>query len=298
MIITTMDLGSNSFRVLQYDCKTDQFLGEFDKTVGTADGLKKSGIISKEAQTRVINAINEAKHQLIFDPSKVVAVTTQAMRAANNSEEVIQNIFKETGIKFTIIDGEIEAKLTLLAIKQALKREKIDNKKFVALDIGGGSTELIIVDDEVQVQSFAYGIVTLSQSDKRDKELADLKKLVSQYIQSKDLKEYNFIATAGTPTTIAAVMHGLNYQTYDKQIINGTKVNLSHILAVQNELLSLSETQLEEKVGTGRSHYIDTGIEIFKLFYTTLEKEQSMVFDDGLREGVAINYCLEHLHRL
>lgn len=298
MIVTAIDLGSNSFRVLQYDCKKDLFVGEFDKTVGTADGLKQSGIISKEAQERIINAINEAKKKLIFDPSKVIAVTTQAMRAANNSEKVIENIYNETGVRFTIIDGKKEANLTLLAIKQALKRENIENEKFVALDIGGGSTELIIVDSAVEVESFPYGIVTLSQSDKRDEELAHLKNLVEKQIKLKDLKEYTFIATAGTPTTIAAVMHGLNYQTYDKQIVNGTKVSIDDAINVQSELLALDEKALEEKVGMGRSHYIDTGIEIFKLFYTTLQKEESIVFDDGLREGVAINYCLEHLHRL
>jgi exopolyphosphatase/guanosine-5'-triphosphate,3'-diphosphate pyrophosphatase len=94
------------------------------------------------------------------------------------------------------------------------------------------------------------------------------------------------------------MMHNMSYASYNKHIINGTQVGLEDALKVQEYLLSLDEKELEIKVGTGRTSYIDTGIEIFKLFYNVLEKKESIVFDDGLREGVAINSCLERLHRL
>jgi exopolyphosphatase/guanosine-5'-triphosphate,3'-diphosphate pyrophosphatase len=294
-IITAIDLGSNSMRMLMMDCKTLDTLGEFEKTVGTADGLGETGNITDEAQNRIISALNEGIEKLKFDPTSAVAVTTQAMRIAKNQKEVLENIQKNTGVMFHVIDGEKEASLTLLAIEYALKRHNLPSKKFIALDIGGGSTELIIVDNNTRVKSFPYGIVVLAQSNDRNIGLNSLKNEMIQYLNEIDidLSSYSFVATAGTPTTIAAMMHKQTFATYNKHIVNGTEVSLINIDEVQNYLNSLNQEELEIKVGTGRTHFIDTGIEIFKLVYTILGKNSSVVFDDGLREGVAIDKCLK-----
>jgi exopolyphosphatase/guanosine-5'-triphosphate,3'-diphosphate pyrophosphatase len=294
-IITAIDLGSNSMRMLIMDCKTLETLGEFEKTVGTADGLGETGNITVEAQNRIISALNEGIEKLKFDPTTAVAVTTQAMRIAKNQKEVLENIQKNTGVMFHVIDGEKEASLTLLAIEYALKRHNLPSKKFIALDIGGGSTELIIVDNNTRVKSFPYGIVVLAQSKDRNIGLNSLNDEMIQYLNEIDidLSSYSFVATAGTPTTIAAMMHKQTFATYNKHIVNGTEVSLINIDEVQNYLNSLNQEELEIKVGTGRTHFIDTGIEIFKLVYTILGKNSSVVFDDGLREGVAIDKCLK-----
>lgn len=294
MKIITIDLGSNSLRVLKYDCTTHQTLGEFEKTVGTADGLAKNGNISDEAIGRIINALNESIEKLNYEPSKVVAVTTQAMRVAKNNVEVIEKIKVATGITFQIIDGEKEANLTLLAIRYALKREKLPNDEFLLLDIGGGSTELIVVSkNNVITKSFPFGIVTLTQSTDQKDDFFRLKNEVEEFLKNGkiDIKNFSFISTAGTPTTICAVSLGMDYQTYDKTKVNGTKLYIYDVCKIQQEFQNLKEEELKQKVGTGRTAYINTGIEIFKLFFEILDKEYSIVFDDGLREGVALDFC-------
>lgn len=292
-IITSIDLGSNSFRVLRFDCETCSSFMEYEKTVGTADGLAKTGKISNGAIKRIICAIQESKDKLLYEPSEAIAVTTQAMRVAKNNLEVLKKIKTQTGVNFQIIDGEKEANLTLLALQYALKREKLPSNKFVLLDIGGGSTELIIFNcEEKKIKSFPFGIVTLSQSKNKIKELTDFENEVNKFVDTFDFSEFSFIATAGTPTTIAALKHGLEFATYDKTIVNGTKLYLEDLESIQSKLQLLSSDTLIKKVGEGRDAYIDTGVDIFKLFYKTLKKEFSIVFDDGLREGVAINHCL------
>lgn len=290
--ITTIDLGSNSYRVLQYDCLKNISIGEFETTVGLADGLSATKKISDEAIQRVIKAINKSKEKLQFDPTQVVAVTTHAMRKALNSKEVIKILQEKTGVLFQVIDGEFEAKLTLLAMKYALKREKIKTNKFFLLDIGGGSTELIYSDSKNEIlKSFSYGIVTLSQSSDKIKELEMFQKEVEKFITPIDTKEAIFISTAGTPTTLAALKHGLNYKTYDKTIVNGTRLDQKEVLQRKKYLQNLSKEQLIQEVGSGRDDYIDAGISIYLLFFKILGIQESIVFDDGLREGVAINYC-------
>ena len=296
-MIFSIDLGSNSFRVLEYDCSTHAILNQFETVVGTADGLTKTGKISNEALQRIINAITLAKEKFNFDPTKVQAVTTAAMRNAANSQEILNSIQSQTGVHFKIIKGDEEARLTLLAMQYALKREKIDSSRFILVDIGGGSTEIMISDQGTNtMKSFDLGIITLTQALNKEKAFEIFSNDVQKYIQSLkiDPNEFQLIATAGTPTTIAALKHGLNYSTYDSKIINGTQVNLEDLDFYKKLLLSLNQEEANALVGTGRHDYMEAGIDIFKKIYQILSKSHSIVFDDGLREGVAINYCLKN----
>lgn len=291
-VITAIDLGSNSFRVLQYDCNAKKQVDQYEIAVGLADGLQQTGEISQEAIGRVLKAIEESISKIGYDPSKAIAVTTQAMRAAKNSAQVIDTIDQKSGIKFNIIDPEKEAMLTLLAMQTALEREQIKSEDFLLLDIGGGSTELIIFQNAKEtIVSFPFGIVTLAQSSQKEKDFKSLEKEIRNFIEKKSIENSTFVATAGTPTTLAALKCGLNYKTYDKEIINGTTLNLEEITCFKEELRALSKEELIERVGSGRDDFIDTGIMIFSLFYKILNKESSIVFDDGLREGVAIESC-------
>jgi exopolyphosphatase / guanosine-5'-triphosphate,3'-diphosphate pyrophosphatase len=294
--ITAIDLGSNSYRVLKYDCIQNKTVAEFETTVGLADGLSKTQKISDEAVFRVLNAIHKSIETLQFDPTKAVAVTTHAMRKALNSYKVIQKLQEQTGVLFQIIDGDTEAKLTLLAMKHALKREKIKADKFFLLDIGGGSTELIYCQgDKEVVKSFSYGIVTLSQSYDKQQELQKFQVELELFLESLDKTDVIFISTAGTPTTLAALKNGLNYKTYDKTIVNGTRLDKEEVIKRKEYLQALSKEQLIKEVGSGRDDYIDAGISIYLLFFEVLGIRESIVFDDGLREGVAINSCTKIL---
>ncbi len=296
--IATIDLGSNSFRVLIYDCLNNEIINEYNEVVGMADGLNQTGLISPEAQQRVVNAINTSTQKLNYDPTKAVCVTTAAMRLAKNSDEVLDFFKKECNVQFSIIDGKEEARLTLLAVKYALRREKIPTSKFILLDIGGGSTEIIVnIDDEFFSHSFNFGIVTLTQKylsyDNLIKELENHKKDIKLFLDefNLNLKEFTFVATAGTPTTIAAIKLGQDFFHYDRTIVNGTKVNLEDLENSLEIFKNSSQETIVKLVGKGRIEFIEIGIYIYRAIFEVLEKNESIVLDDGLREGVAINYC-------
>lgn len=300
--ITTIDLGSNSFRVLIYDCLNHKILDEYQEVVGMADGLVTTGIISEEAQERVINAIELSSQKLQYNPSTAICVTTAAMRMADNSQKVLDTFKEKTGATFRIIDGVEEARLTLLAIKYALKREKIDSSKFILLDIGGGSTEIIVNDGkDYTSHSFNFGIVTLTQKHFNQEALAEylsLKKLeIQNFLLTLEinLNEYTFVATAGTPTTIAAIKLGQDFFHYDKDKINGTKVTLEDLSDCLDIFHNANEDEIRNLVGSGRVEFIEIGIYIYKAIFEVLEKDTSIVLDDGLREGVAIDQCLFHI---
>ncbi|MCG3658466.1 Ppx/GppA phosphatase family protein [Aliarcobacter butzleri] len=301
--IVTIDLGSNSFRVLKYDYKNHKIISEFNEVVGMADGLVETLNISKDAMIRVINAINKASQDLNFDPKDAVCVTTAAMRKALNNKEVLSFFEEKTGAKFSIIDANEEARLTLLAVKYALKREKINSENFVLLDIGGGSTEIVVnTDQKYEAKSFDFGIVTMTQKSIKkedlEKDLNDRKIQIKEFLTSLriDLKDYSFVATAGTPTTIAAIKLGQDYFSYDRNIVNGTKVNLNDLEDSLKIFKSHSKDELTKLVGQGRVEFMEVGTYIYKMVFEVLQKDESIVLDDGLREGVAINYALNKVN--
>ncbi|MDD2896384.1 MAG: exopolyphosphatase [Aliarcobacter sp.] len=296
--IVTIDLGSNSFRVLKYDCKNHKIISEYNEVVGMADGLVDTGIISEEAIQRVIKAISHSIEVINYNPSDAVCVTTAAMRKASNNKEVLEYLKEKVGTSFSIIDGNEEARLTLLAVKYALKREKINSEKFVLLDIGGGSTEIIVnTNDKYEAHSFDFGIVTMTQKYLKHidlhNDLDNRKNEIKRFLDSLniDLKDYSFVATAGTPTTIAAIKLGQDFFSYDRNIVNGTIVNLEDISNSLNIFKNLSKEDISKLVGRGRVEFIEVGIFIYKMIFEVLDKNESIVLDDGLREGVAINYC-------
>lgn len=294
-----IDLGSNTLRVLAYDCSTGKQISEYEKVVKTADGLAEHGLINDEAIARILSALKEAQKKIDFSSHLLKAVTTEAVRRASNSDEVLSQIKKETGVIFDIISGEEEARLTLQAVKHRLSKLQYASDTFVLVDIGGGSTELIFqYENEVISKSFPVGIVTIAQTfktleniqDALADEMMEMQIFCTQIYASKGPINA-FVATAGTPTTVAAMKLGQNYESYDASKINGTSLDTDELDFYLKQLLSLPFEEREITVGTGRSDLIAAGILIYKQLYIMLEFESCVVIDDGLREGVALEGC-------
>jgi exopolyphosphatase/guanosine-5'-triphosphate,3'-diphosphate pyrophosphatase len=293
--MVAIDLGSNTLRIVKYDCVTKQILATYEKIVRTADGLIHTNKISDEAIERIIEALKEAKQMIEFE--KIKAYATQAMRMASNKKEVIQKIKDATNVEFQIISAQEEAYYTAIAAHSTLK-QKFHYKNMFLVDIGGGSTELILHSKKgIISESFEIGIVTISQKYKSIEAL--------EYGIRKDVKPFrdfiNFIkksnkidifcATSGTPTTIAALKIGLNAKTYNPSKIDGIKINLNDLDYWQNELLKMGAKKREEMVGVGRGDLIVSGIMIFKEIFRLGEFDECVVCDAGLREGIALEYC-------
>ena len=295
MQVIAIDLGSNTIRVLKHDCTQNKRVAEYEKIVRTAEGLSTTGIIGKKAIANIIDGLLEAKEQIGFDTYKIKAVTTQALRVANNAKEVLETIKDKTGVEFEVINGEKEALLTLNAVKFRLEQLNINNN-FVLIDIGGGSTEIsYYLDGKVVSKSFPIGIVTVAN---RAKNLDDIYTIIDG--ESKEMAEFSvkyknldlqFVATAGTPTTIAAMKLGLAYETYDSNLINGVTLEYSEVDIYLKKLLNMSKQEREILVGVGRDDLIVAGIVIFKKLFEILKQKEVIVIDDGLREGVALSMC-------
>lgn len=293
-----IDLGSNSLRFIQYNCETKKFGHEYETIVKTAELLHSDGIISSGAVERILKGFDEAFKRFDFNANECVAVTTEAMRKASNAKEVLAYIKEKTLIDFTIIGAKKEASLTLLAVNNRLETLGFRGS-FLLIDIGGGSTEVIFKKGNLsESRSFPLGIVTMASKyptkELLKKALEDELKEINTYVQSYYAKEGKpdfFVATAGTPTTIASFLQGMNYDNYDKNRINGSTLNRFDCQKALDELLSLSFEERAAYVGVGREDLIIAGVLIYEAFFELFDYENSVIIDDGLREGLAIQTC-------
>lgn len=290
-----IDLGSNTIRFIEYDGV--HWGNRFEKIVRAAESLHDTGMIGENAIVRILNAIDEAHAHLDFSNQEIVAVTTAAVRMAANAHEVLDRIHRQSGIRFTIIDGDTEAKLTLLAVQNRLNQLNLTGNRFILADIGGGSTELIYVDHgNTNATSLGVGIVTMSEKAADELELHHLldafEEQVREYINSVPIKEKldMLVLTAGTPTTIAAYRMGMNYTSYNPEKINGYKLTDEDCLQTYTELMDMEESQRAYYVGVGRERLIATGIMMVHRLFKGVNLFEAIIVDDSLREGVAINY--------
>ncbi|MCK4441842.1 MAG: phosphatase, partial [Sulfurovaceae bacterium] len=258
-----------------------------------------TGLISIKAQNRIIDAINQAKEQIDFSDTTIKAVTTEALRRAKNGQEILNGIKEQTGVEFNIINGDDEARYALIATQNRLKLLGLDISSFMLADIGGASTELIFYyGDKVISKSFSIGIVTVTQSFHSLVEISNAipalmeeMRLFCQDIYNKYGKVDRFIAVAGTPTTIASMKQGLTYNSYDSNKIHGTILTRQDLVTQLERLLSMDIKKRQETVGVGREDLIASGVLIYEELYNIGGFNESIVIDDGVREGVAFDMC-------
>lgn len=151
-----IDLGTNTFHLLIVEGAETLFNTSIPAKIGM--GGISQGVISEEGIQRalvVLRNFREIIDNQVVPIERVFATGTSAIRNAGNKEEFIQRVLDETGIKIQIISGDEEAELICLGVKQAMNIPETS----MIMDIGGGSVEFIICNDEKVFwkQSFEIG---------------------------------------------------------------------------------------------------------------------------------------------
>jgi exopolyphosphatase/guanosine-5'-triphosphate,3'-diphosphate pyrophosphatase len=168
--LAAIDIGSNAVRLL------------FIHVYETEDGYKyvkdalyrvplrlgedvfSKGKLSKSKTKDFINTMVAFKKLIkVFEPIEYMACATSAMRDASNGKEVLSKIYKKTGLKVKIISGQEEADILFSNHIEKLQPDPKQNYLFI--DIGGGSTELILISKGEMIDRKSFNIGTLRLRD-------------------------------------------------------------------------------------------------------------------------------------
>ncbi|MEO6883371.1 MAG: exopolyphosphatase [Bacteroidia bacterium] len=163
MRIAIIDLGTNTFNLLIAEIFPDGHKRIFNTKVSVKLGegaINKGFIAAVPFQRGIIALIEYKKIILEHRVEKIISIATSAIRSASNGKEFIQEAKKNAGIDIEMISGDREAELIYYGTRKALN---IGNSNALIMDIGGGSTEFIIANNEkiVWKKSFLLGAARL-----------------------------------------------------------------------------------------------------------------------------------------
>jgi len=146
--IGIIDLGTNTFNLLLTEVKEQNYkiLYKNKIAVKLGEGGITKGFIAPNAYQRGLDALKKHKATLSkYQINDFYAVATSAIRSADNGSQFVNDAQEQLGIHINVIDGDEEAYLIYTGVKQAVDLEL---KPKLIIDIGGGSTEFIIANNE------------------------------------------------------------------------------------------------------------------------------------------------------
>ena len=307
MILAGIDIGTNTLRLLVAETGSDSFHEIYAERRITRLGqdLDRTGSLSPDAEERSVRALLDfTEHIHRYAPHHISAIGTSALRNASNSSSFIDDVKKRTGLDISVISGEDEARLTLMGVARAIsgaQKRKNHLHNALVIDIGGGSTEIIITcaHHAPDLVSLPLGAVYLTERFiKHDppsaEELGLLRHTVRDVLDRSAWMLHpnpscTLIGTAGTITTLAAIDQGL--VVYDPERINRSVLTRDALDDIVQRLsvLTLAERRTIRGLERGREDIILAGAivaqEIMKRFaYTSM-----LASDGGLREGIILD---------
>lgn len=301
MIIASIDIGTNTILLLiaEVNASTKQIkvLANFHRIPRIGKGLKKDRPFPVENVKRMFDVLDEYDRiSKKYGCEDVLLTGTNAFRIASNKDEIITEIKNKYGYGLNVISGEEEAKYSYLGAVSSYN----DDKKYLVIDIGGGSTEIIYGKGKSVnfSKSFDIGVVSgtenfFTSDPPTHKQINNLVNYSHKifFQLTKEVKETDSaIAIAGTPTTLAAIKYKL--KSFNEDLIEGTFLTPVELNDFVTELSKLSSDEILNKyslVVKGREDVLLAGVIILREIMKILKVEKVIVSTKGIRYGAIIN---------
>ncbi|MGK7890701.1 MAG: Ppx/GppA phosphatase family protein [Leptolyngbyaceae cyanobacterium] len=311
-ILAAIDVGTNSFHLvvvrIQPHLPSFKIITQEKDMVRLGDRDKSSKKLTVEAMARGLDALKRYRDLArSLKADAIIAVATSAVREAPNGKEFLQTVHQELGLSIDLISGEEEARRIYLGVLSAIE---FNQTPHIIIDIGGGSTELILGDghDPRTLSSTKVGAVRLtsefvSTDPISNREFAMLQAYVRGMLERavEGLRAHvdpgeqpQLIGTSGTIEAIAS----LHAQQSDlpPQTLSGYEISREAVAQVLNRLRHLDLKHRLDLPGLSerRAEIIVAGATILHEAMVMLGCQSLKVCGRSLREGVIVNWMLTH----
>ncbi|HVA38861.1 MAG TPA: Ppx/GppA phosphatase family protein [Candidatus Dormibacteraeota bacterium] len=312
-VLAAIDIGTNSIHLILVD--VDESTGSAHQLrkeremvrLGAGEALKKRRI-GRKAFGRGVEAIARfAALARAAGADEIRAVATSAVREASNGREFVEAVRGASGIEVRIIDGAEEARLIQLGVARGYP---LHGRVACIVDIGGGSTEVIVADADRPrfLRSVRLGSLRLYEEFLAGHDPIDpgdyrrLQRHVARTLRplGRSLREYGFdvvIATSGTALGLAgadAAARGLAPGR-----VHGYELTASRLRGLQRSLLRMTIAQRRRVPGMNprRADIIVAGAAVLLGVLELLGRSSLIVCDRALREGLVAEFVDQRLER-
>lgn len=304
-----LDLGTNNCRLLIARPSGEHFtvIDAFSRVVRLGEGLAASGRLSDAAMERTLAALHVCADKLQRRNVHLArSVATEACRRASNGAEFIELVRRETGIALDIISAQEEARLAVLGCHILLETGL---GPAIIFDIGGGSTELILIEPGGPVPrildwlSVPWGVVSLydtvtgsdETAESRLARYGEMRRVVAESFvpfaeriakTAREASNLRLLGTSGTVTTLAS-LH-LELPQYDRRAVDGLILPTTSMRDISARLSAMSEPERRRLpcIGDDRANLVVAGCAILESILDIWPAEQLGVADRGIREGI------------
>lgn len=287
-----IDLGSNSFHMIVGRQEENHIvlIDELREMVSMASGLSKNGELSEECFDRCLDCLarfaERVKH---IHPSHLRIVGTNTLRKARNSNEFLKRAESLFEKPIEIVSGIEEARLIYLGVAHSIA----DNQqRQLVVDIGGGSTEIIIGEDylPITLESMHMGCVSMSRSYFADGQLTQEKfyralihallELEPHIKRFKTLGWEMAIGSSGTAKAIARMI--------DEGGLGGREIRIEHINQLIDQAIACGSSKRLSLPGlkSERKATLAGGLTVMKAIFKALDIESMSVSTYAMREGI------------
>ncbi len=307
-VIAAIDIGTNSFHLLiaQIDNNNLKTLYKVKQVMRlTSEYGPKEKIISKKEIKESIKILKGYKRTADKYNAKIFAKATSAVREAKNRKEYIKMVKKETGIKITPISGKKEAEYIYKGMQTALP---LKDKKVLCVDIGGGSTEILLGKNNKTILSASVKVGAVRMMNKffpdyhiNNKSINKCRDFVERKINSK-INDWDFDAdydlVAGASGTIHAAASIIHYDKHKKPLTkpNGYSFTKGEFIKIFDKVLN-KKTPLERLGIKGleikRADIIPAGLIILSVIFDLLKINGMILSENALRSGIVYDSTIK-----
>ncbi|MFD4483447.1 exopolyphosphatase [Streptomyces sp. NPDC058471] len=248
--VAAIDCGTNSIRLLVADAdpRTGELV-DLDRRmtiVRLGQGVDKTGRLAPEALERTFAACREYAEVIKeHGAERLRFVATSASRDAENRDDFVRGVLDILGVEPEVISGDQEAEFSFTGATKELAGSDHLAKPYLVVDIGGGSTEFVVGDDEVSAaRSVDVGCVRLTERHIRTDPPApaELDAVRADITAALDLAEQTvpigaartLVGLAGSVTTVAAIALGLD--AYDSAAIHHSRISYEQVSEIAARL--------------------------------------------------------------
>jgi exopolyphosphatase/guanosine-5'-triphosphate,3'-diphosphate pyrophosphatase len=296
--VAVVDLGTNSIRLLVASAATDGALDEFARDMvitRIGQGVDRTGRIDPEALARTVDVLGrDCRRARALHARDIRVSATSAVRDASNREDLEAAVREHAASELRVITGEQEAALTFAGATIGLDAEG----PFAVLDVGGGSTEIVVGDVEPAASaSLQIGSVRMTErfvrhdppaGDELDAIREEVDRTLADAERTVPVGEARtFVAVAGTPTTVQAISLGL--ERYDRDAIHRTWLTERDAVAVFERLAAMTNPE-RAAIGVmppGRGDVIVAGALILLGAMRRFGLDRALVSETDILDGLA-----------
>ncbi|QSV64742.1 MAG: Ppx/GppA family phosphatase [Dolichospermum sp. DL01] len=312
-MIAAIDIGTNSLHmvVVKIEATLPSFtiIAREKETVRLGDRNLITGELKPEVMMKAIACLGRFKTLAdSLGTNSIVAVATSAVRESPNGKDFLHQVETEVGLSVDLISGPEEARRIYLGVLSGME---FNNKPHIIIDIGGGSTELILGDSEEprSLTSTKIGAVRLTGELIASDPISETEfKYLQAYARGmleRSVEEVQgklkigdspqLIGTSGTIETIATI-HAREKLGLVPSTLNGYQFSLQDLRTWVNRLRKMTNVERATIPGMPekRSEVILSGAVILQEAMTLLGVQSVTVCERSLREGVIVDWMLTH----